>query len=538
MRKIIALLGLIVFYVALAALLGEGLARLLRPVPAAPPGYFWRASDPETGWSLEPNAAGRWYNPLGEYNQAITINAHGLRSPEGIGYEKPEGVFRVLVLGDSYVEALQTPLEASLPQQIGARLGDAGLERVEVVNAGVSGWGTDQQLLWLRSEGRNYNPDLLLLAVYPGNDFLNNRIELEHANVGDVRKPWFALEEGALALHDHPFDPQAAEATDDRLDKARDAARPQGQEAGDAIEPGPLQGVRERLYRHSAFFRWLEPRLRIAAPHTAARLAHAGLIAPGQETGALELDPTYIPVTYGVYETPVAPEWQQAFDLTGALFAALRDEAAGMGAGTAALLVTAPEQVYPQRWQETLAQYPAMQRRAYDVAQSTAQAAALLAQAGIPTLDLLPLFAEAERRDAPRLHLRHDGHWTEAGHRLAGAAAARFLVAEGLTPLPVETAAAMPLPMRSWARTIWRWFVLVVAAGLVISLLWSIIKNGPRQWARTTTSGVGTAGALVAYTVRQRRLELLPLVLVLLLFGGLLIIAQASVVGPFIYTLF
>jgi hypothetical protein len=38
--------------------------------------------------------------------------------------------------------------------------------------------------------------------------------------------------------------------------------------------------------------------------------------------------------------------------------------------------------------------------------------------------------------------------------------------------------------------------------------------------------------------VRRQNFVLLPLVIILLLFGGLLVVAQASVVGPFIYTLF
>ncbi len=40
------------------------------------------------------------------------------------------------------------------------------------------------------------------------------------------------------------------------------------------------------------------------------------------------------------------------------------------------------------------------------------------------------------------------------------------------------------------------------------------------------------------YVVSRRKWLLLPILLVLLLFGGLLILAQGSVVAPFIYTIF
>jgi hypothetical protein len=43
---------------------------------------------------------------------------------------------------------------------------------------------------------------------------------------------------------------------------------------------------------------------------------------------------------------------------------------------------------------------------------------------------------------------------------------------------------------------------------------------------------------IAAYMGARRKWWLLPIVLVLLLFGGLLILAQGSAVAPFIYTVF
>ena len=43
---------------------------------------------------------------------------------------------------------------------------------------------------------------------------------------------------------------------------------------------------------------------------------------------------------------------------------------------------------------------------------------------------------------------------------------------------------------------------------------------------------------LWAYMRARRKFWLLPLILVLLLFGGLLILAKGTVVAPFIYTIF
>lgn len=81
---------------------------------------------------------------------------------ERADYPKLEGVYRILLLGDSYAEGLRVPLEQTFGKTLEAALNasaPAG-QRFEVINAGISGWGTDQQLLWLRSEGAKYQPDV------------------------------------------------------------------------------------------------------------------------------------------------------------------------------------------------------------------------------------------------------------------------------------------------------------------------------------------------------------------------------------------
>ena len=524
MRQLFGLLVLALVYIVLALVLAEAGLHVLGSVPPPEPaGSFWNSNVPETGWSLKPGAEGRYYNAMGEYDQPIRINEMGLRSPDGIAYAKPTGVYRILVLGDSYVEALQVSLAESFPQQLAQKLAGAGLQ-VEVVNAGVSGWGTDQQLLWLRNEGVKYAPDLVLLAVYPGNDFMNNYMPLESANFGRVQKPYFELQGETLVLQGYPYD----------RDQTETGAAGQAQTI--AAEPAPaLRAWGQWLHTHSELVRYLDPRLREMAPSLAVWLGRQGLIEPGQETAIADQGASYIPVAYGVYRQPVAPEWEQAFAVSGALFKAVKDEAAAMGAATAAVLLTAPEQVDPLRWQKSLERYPAMQNLTWDTNQSTATARRLLADAGIPVVDLLPQFQQAAAA-GNTLHLRHDGHWTPASQALAGAAAASFLVNSGVVPVPAGSNIEAPATEKQldWRR-LFAWAILVL---LLVSLVWSIWKTGLKAWLRNAGVRVGTVGELLLFVLRRRQFLLLPLLLVLVIFGALLIIAQSSVVGPFIYTLF
>lgn len=92
------------------------------------------------------------------------INAQGFRGPD-VALEKPPGVRRVLVVGDSFAFGEGVRFEDTLGEQLEHRLG-AG---VEVVNLGVSGANTLAELSFLRHRGVRFQPDLVLW-IYVLND--------------------------------------------------------------------------------------------------------------------------------------------------------------------------------------------------------------------------------------------------------------------------------------------------------------------------------------------------------------------------------
>ncbi len=539
-------LGLLLGVYALLTLaaLEIGLRVFRLAPPAEPTGFFWRVPDPVTGWSLQPHAEGRWFNPMYEYDQYIRINSLGLRNPSELDYKKPEGAYRILLLGDSFVEAMQVAYPETFGQRMAQMLNEAGALRagepvhIEVVSAGVGGWGTDQQLLWLQHEGYKYDPDLIVLAFFAGNDFMNNYMPLELANVGAVRKPWFELRGDELYLHDFPFDPDAARESRNRLRAMFDTLGIQPTVFRSAEEQSvkPLAGLGDWLRRHSALYRYLDPRIRRAAPTFAARLADAGLIEAGQESSDRVQGPDYIPIAYGVYASSPSPAWEEAFRTTAALLWALQREAERLNVPLRGVLVPASEELDTDKWRRILQSYPAMQAQSWRTEQAGEQAKVAFAAAGIPLLDLTPLFRE-QMAQGKRLYLRDDGHFTSEGHVVAAHALSHWLTSD---PDAAVLSVQRPLPAlpRAWGHLLWRFFIWAIVALLAISLLWSIYKNGLRTWLRTVGLNLGTAGELLVFFVRRQNFVLLPLALVLLIFGGLLIVAQASVVGPFIYTLF
>jgi hypothetical protein len=94
------------------------------------------------------------------------------------------------------VESHQT-FWAELERQVGrCRPGDL----VEVLNFGVSGYGTGQEFLQLKRVWK-YDPSIVLLAFYPGNDVFNNHPQL-NPSIQPEQSPYFQLVDGRLALDD------------------------------------------------------------------------------------------------------------------------------------------------------------------------------------------------------------------------------------------------------------------------------------------------------------------------------------------------
>ncbi|MBC8352451.1 MAG: SGNH/GDSL hydrolase family protein [Planctomycetes bacterium] len=149
------------------------------------------------GSRLKPDYAG-WNTK--ENSVFFRTNRVGFRDREH-AEAKPDDTIRIAVLGDSYCEALQVELNetfwAVCEQELNQCEATSG-KKIEVLNTGVSGYGTAQELLMLRNELWQYEPDIVLLAFLTGNDVRNNSKELE----SDSLKPFFTLEGDTLVLDD------------------------------------------------------------------------------------------------------------------------------------------------------------------------------------------------------------------------------------------------------------------------------------------------------------------------------------------------
>jgi hypothetical protein len=154
--------------------------------------------DETLGFRLEPGAEGEYRgvslladNP--HIRTPVKINALGIRGPER-AIAKPPGVRRLIVLGDSFVVALEVPYEQTVTALLELRAAAARAAPVEGIALGMTSYGQAQEWLWLQRTGVPLAPDVVLLMVHLGNDVEDNYMPF---GTGSSR-PYYDLAGGAL----------------------------------------------------------------------------------------------------------------------------------------------------------------------------------------------------------------------------------------------------------------------------------------------------------------------------------------------------
>ena len=192
-------MGVVIGEIGLRAAKIEGYPKIGDFVDSAPTGFH--TSDPNLGWKLKPGASGEWN---GEGASFVQVNSEGLRDREHTK-AKPPNTLRVAVLGDSFTEAIHVPVEQTFWSKLERKLGNCqavkGRKNVEVINFGVQGYGTAQELIMLRKKVWDYSPDIVILAFFIGNDVINNSPKLEY----DHYRPFFAYDASGNLVPDMSF---------------------------------------------------------------------------------------------------------------------------------------------------------------------------------------------------------------------------------------------------------------------------------------------------------------------------------------------
>lgn len=160
-------------FLTVTVVFGEILARLI-PERVPPPDPTWVQHD--GFYTFHPNTRVSMENESGAMISFVT-DAYGLRN------ERPfsEDGIRLLVLGDSFIEAGNTSTAGSFCAQLGQRLEK---ERVNCINGGIDGYSNHQSYRLLAHLFDALKPEVVVLMVYLGNDLRDN-----HWTVPDPSAP-------------------------------------------------------------------------------------------------------------------------------------------------------------------------------------------------------------------------------------------------------------------------------------------------------------------------------------------------------------
>lgn len=320
------------------------------------------------------------------------INSHGLRDAER-AYPSAPGTFRILALGDSFVEAYSVPLHETLTQVLEKSLSRRGCP-VEAINGGTAAYSTDQEYLFYATEGVKYSPAVVIVFFY-SNDVLFNGLDSQFGSP----KPLLAEKDGRLVVSNAP------------VPKPPVSAPPPA-----AASTPEAEG--------SALFAWIESSLLRGAPRTYNRLAALGLWPPIRSTTPhLQLK---------VYKKKDLPEIEDGWRQTALILGALARDVEAKGARLLVAYVPSRMEVRDRDWELTQMRYGMDER--WDRDRVRARLAEIAKSVGFPVLDLTPALRAAERGILGGPYYVQDGHWNALGHQVAAGEVERFLRREKWRP--------------------------------------------------------------------------------------------------------
>lgn len=379
------------FLVIAGTVIGTLLFELaLRAIDYSSPNFY--RSDPYVGMTLRAGIEG-WRRKEGE--AYIKINSQGLRDREHAKV-KPPHTFRIAILGDSYAEAMQVPMEDTfwkvLEQDLQTCRGLQG-RQIEVINFGVAGYGTAQELMTLRHRVWDYSPDVVLLAFLSGNDVRNNLRALEQ----DPMRPYFVYRDDRLVL-DSSFQEDFSwrfrqwvmiSGVDRLLDHLR-----------------VLQLFNEARYFIKGQMMQMKQNMR------ASEVAeNKNEVRSRQREAGLDTM---------VYLEPPDHLWKEAWRVTEGIIVQMQNEVREKNADFLVVTLTNGDQVHPDPEQRRAA---AQSLGVPDLLYPERRIAVLGKREGIPILNLAEPFADYAERNKVYLHGFNNGgggHWNVEGHHLAG----------------------------------------------------------------------------------------------------------------------
>lgn len=209
-RNILPDILLLITTLVIFLILSEGIVRLSGIASKYGPVKGLFQKDDLLDYSMTPDFKGKFEKA--EFKGVdISTNSFGLRDDDYSSKNSKD--YRILALGDSFAwGAYGTELNGTYLKILESRLNkNPGKLNYQVINAGVPGYGTDQEILYLQNKGHKLTPDLVLLNFFVGNDFHDNAqsgeltVKGEYLATNKIRETPLQKLRGFLVPHSHLY---------------------------------------------------------------------------------------------------------------------------------------------------------------------------------------------------------------------------------------------------------------------------------------------------------------------------------------------
>lgn len=387
-RKFLKFLVNAVLIVVSPALFILSAELFLRLIHYKPPEIVTREKYKDVNKLYLPHSHALWCGNLGhalDFENEVVTNALTLHDTDH-AFEKNPGVYRILFLGDSFVESLQVPLEDTFFKIIERDLNKKskelfGKESIEAVAIGRSGAGSIQETVDLVNLGLKFSPNLVITLVVDQNDFKDDVLFLDRLkNPGKYRRS---------------------------VNIFRDI------DAGNELE------LYERMmvFNNSLLNRWLA--FKIFEIRQKPKIEAEQISAYGDDMAIFEKDGAGI---FGGSKKV----WDNVFKITASNHIRMARLSRGKNADYLVVFVPNTFIVEPGASRDLYRFFPRYKgkldfkrpvhwmERAFDAYQ-------------VNHLDLNGAFADFFLKNHRALHFRHDGHWNKEGHQFAAVLIENYL---------------------------------------------------------------------------------------------------------------
>ncbi len=331
--------------------------------------------DPVLGQRYVRSFEGKIFDPEAGREVRLRFNRVGFRGPDR-PLEKPPGVRRVAVLGDSMVAAQAVDEDDTMVGQLQRMLNESQRDvKWEVLNFGVPGASPGQEMVLYKKLVARWDPDVVLCAFYVGNDLADNCSRLSHNP-----RIYFDLDDRGNP-YQMPFSAKRIR-------------------------------VSQFLNRYSRFYVWQ----RIAVNNARHRVVRKiKMLSPGE----------------WIYCSRESEKLAHAWRLSGELARAFHQEVETRGGLFAMVMIPSACQIYEDRFR-AVAEMGGKLAEYFDPDYPDRRMGGLCREAGVPLLSMTADFRAAAPSASSKvkdewLFFGGHGHFNERGHRLAAQSIHRFL---------------------------------------------------------------------------------------------------------------